>query len=71
MSQANQPVAVERAFFYNGRQFGDVDRSMTPDQVRSFYAHIHPELTNASVEPLGIQNGLEAYEFRRSVGSKG
>ncbi len=66
-----QPQAVERVFFYNGRQFPDVSRDMTPDQVRAFYANIHPELTNAAVEPQGFQNGFESYEFRRNVGSKG
>lgn len=65
------PTAVQRQFIYNGRVLGDPDSSLSPEQVKAFYANIHADLTNASVEGGRFEAGMQIYEFKRGVGTKG
>ena len=64
-------TAVRRQFLYNGRVLGDPDQSMTPEQVKAFYSNINADLTNASVEGGTFEGGVQTYEFKRGVGTKG
>lgn len=65
------PTAVQRQFIYNGRVLGDPDSSLTPEQVKAFYANIHPDLTNASVEGGRFEAGMQVFDFKRAIGTKG
>jgi PRTRC genetic system protein C len=67
------PVAVTRVYLYNGRtlQAPPSDTPMTPDQVKTFYAAIHPDLLNAAIEGPRYEGEQEIYEFKRGVGTKG
>lgn len=65
------PTAVTRSFLYNGRTLNDPDPTMSPDQVRAFYANIHADLTNAVVEGGDFANGAQVFEFKRGIGTKG
>ena len=66
-------TAVQRVFLYNGRtlQAPPSDTPMTADQVRQFYAAIHPDLLNATVEGPRFEGNQEIFEFRRAIGTKG
>ena len=65
------PVPLRRAFLYNGRALPDPDGSMTPEQVKNFFANIHPELINAAVEGGNYEGDTQVFEFRRAIGTKG
>jgi len=43
-------TAVTRQFLYGGRVLPDPNPSMSPEEVKGFYAGVHPELLNAAVE---------------------
>ena len=60
-----------RRFVYNSIVLDDPDPAMNPDEVREFYSAIYPELTQAVIDGPDIEDGAEAYEFRKTVGTKG
>jgi PRTRC genetic system protein C len=64
-------VPMRRTFLYNGRTLPDPDGSMTPEQVKNFFANIHPELINAAVEGGNYEGDTQVFEFRRAIGTKG
>ena len=43
-------TAVTRQFLSGGRVLPDPKPSMSPEEVKGFYAGVHPELLNAAVE---------------------
>ena len=60
-----------REFKYNGLALQDPGPTMTPDEVRTFYARIYPEINNAEIEGPEHKGNKAVYEFRRAVGTKG
>jgi PRTRC genetic system protein C len=69
MSLTTTPVL--RVFLYNGRELADPDPSIPPEQVKQFYANIHPDLVNALVEEQAWEGTRQCFEFRRAIGTKG
>jgi PRTRC genetic system protein C len=64
-------TAVTRVFRYSSRVLPDPDPALTPEQVKAFYANIHPELLNAQVEGGEFEGDVQAFVFQRAVGTKG
>lgn len=64
-------AAIERVFRYNARDLPDPDPTMTPDEVKAFYAGIHGELTNAAVEGANSGGTAQVFTFVRAIGNKG
>lgn len=62
---------VTRTFTYGGRVFPDPDQSLSPEQVKQFYANIHPDLLNAQVEGGEFQGDTQVFRFERAIGTKG
>jgi len=62
---------VTRVFVYGGRTYQDPDPAMTPAQVKDFYAGVHPELVNATVEGGEFDGATQTFTFTRAVGTKG
>lgn len=62
---------ITRVFMHSGRQYPDPDVSMTPAQVKDFYANIHPELLNAHVDGGTFEGDTQVFRFERAVGTKG
>jgi len=63
---------VKRVFKYNSMVLQDPDVNMKPEEVRSFYSSVYPELTQAAVEgPENNENGELVYAFRKAIGTKG
>lgn len=69
MSLVTEPVV--RQFKHGSIQLKDPDASMTPDEVKTFYAAVYPELTNAEIEGPEHKGATIHYEFRKAVGTKG
>lgn len=59
-----------RIFVYDGRDFGDPDPTMSPDEVRQYYAALMPELSNANIKEEK-QGEDTIYRLERRVGTKG
>lgn len=62
---------LKRVFMVNGLRLDDPNPALTPHEVRGFYANAYPDLTNADVQGPDITNGVAAFTFHRSVGTKG
>jgi len=45
--------------------------NLTPNEVRDLYAGQYPALTNATIEPKGIIDDVEVFEFNSILGTKG
>lgn len=60
-----------REFKYSGMVLQDPDPAQTPEEVKTFYAGIYPELTNAEIEGPEHKGNKTVYEFRKAVGTKG
>lgn len=62
---------VQRIFSYAGRVLPDLNRAMSPDEIKASYAVHYPELATASINgPEAVGDKLR-YEFVRALGSKG
>lgn len=62
---------IEREFVYNGTILDDPGPSLSPEDVKEFYAHgIYPELNQAVIED-STKNNKVTYTFRKAVGTKG
>ena len=68
---ALQSVSIRREFKYNSMNLADPAPEKTPDQVRSFYARMYPELNTAVTEGPTTKNGVATYSFAKAAGSKG
>ena len=64
-------TAVTRQFLYGGRALPDPNPSMSPEEVKGFYAGVHPELLNASIEGGEFDGATQTWRFERGVGTKG
>lgn len=60
-----------RAFKYNQLTLTDPDPNLSPEEVKSFYASLYPELTQAVVEGPESKEGTPHYTFRKVAGTKG
>lgn len=61
---------IEREFVYEGTVLDDPDSSMSPAEVKEFYAGIYPQLTQSVIEEK-IDGTKVIYTFRKAVGTKG
>ena len=66
-----QVQELKRTFRYNNRPLDDPDSKMTPEEVKTFYSHLYPELTQAIIEGPEYEKEKMVYTFTRSVGTKG
>lgn len=64
-------AALVRTFNYAGVELPDPGNAFSPDQVRSFYAPVYPELNNAQVDGPTTRSGKLIYLFKRNVEVKG
>ena len=62
---------VRRRFVLNGTDLPDPDPTLTPEEVRSHYEDMYPELANGKVVRDGEVHEEEVYLFKVSVGHKG
>jgi len=70
MEDKNMKI-MPRMFNYNNIVLDDPDPQMSPEEVKSFYENIYPELTQSNISgPQLTEDGLE-YKFERVYGTKG
>ena len=62
---------VSREFSYNGVKLVDPNPSFNPEQVKSFYSALYPEITSATIEGPESKGAKLVYTIKRSVGTKG
>jgi PRTRC genetic system protein C len=60
-----------REFKYGSLALADPDPAQSPEEVKTFYAGMYPELNNAEIEGPDHKNGKSLYTFRKAVGTKG
>ena len=60
-----------RVFKFGATELADPDPGLPTDQVKSIYAGMYPDLTNATITGPTLKDGKQVYEFKRSVGTKG
>jgi PRTRC genetic system protein C len=62
---------LSRVFEFNGVRLPDPDPKLSPEEVRTLYAHQYPDITTASITgPEAVGDKLR-YQFTRAIGSKG
>ncbi|MDR1423760.1 MAG: PRTRC system protein C [Azoarcus sp.] len=61
---------IKRVFRYNGIELPDIP-GLTPQAVRDVYSAQYPELVSAEVDAGEVAGGVQAYTFRKAVGTKG
>lgn len=66
-----QVLEIERKFKYNSVTLPDPNPSLSPDQIREFYATQFPELNNAVVEGPITKGRVATWTFTRAAGAKG
>ncbi len=66
-----QVSELVREFTFNGVKLADLGPAFTPEQIKDFYANVHPDLLNAQIEGPTTKGEKQVYEFRRAVGTKG
>lgn len=64
-------TGLKRVFKYGNQTLNDPDRSMSPEEVMSFYAGTYPELTTSNVHGPRLNEGVAVYEFKTTIGTKG
>lgn len=62
---------LTRSFNYAGVDLPDPGAHFTPEQVKSMYAPVYPELNNSQVHGPETRNGKLVYIFKRNVETKG
>ena len=62
---------LSREFSYNGVKLPDPNPTMTPEEVRQFYATQYPDITTASITGPEAEDDKLRYSFARAIGSKG
>ena len=63
-------LEIRRSFRYNGIMLPDVP-GFEPREVRDLYSAQYPELVSAEVEPGEVRDGVQEFNFRKAVGTKG
>lgn len=62
---------VRRTFMFNQQELTDIE-NLTPAQIKEHYSAFYPELVNAEVKNLGMNNDSNiVYEFSLKAGTKG
>lgn len=56
---------LRREFLWAGQRLADPDPSMTPEEVRDYYAELYPELTTAAVTPLEEADGKATFSLQK------
>lgn len=64
-------TGLKRVFKYGNQTLNDPDRSMSPEEVMSFYAGTYPELTTSNVHGPRLSERVAVYEFKTTIGTKG
>ena len=64
-------TTLPRVFQYGSLNLTDPDRSLSPEEVMSFYSNTYPALTTSNGFGPEIKNDKCVYEFKTSVGTKG
>jgi PRTRC genetic system protein C len=65
--------ALKRVFKFDGKVLDDPNPTMTPEQVKAFYAPQHPELATAGIgSPVTeLKAATVTTEFIKNYGRKG
>lgn len=63
-------LEIRRTFRYNGILLPDVP-GLEPREVRDLYSAQYPELVSAEIEPGEVRDGVQEFNFRKAVGTKG
>ncbi len=62
---------TERIFSYAGLSLPDLDRKLSPEEIKAAYSNQYPELATAAINgPEAVGDKLR-YEFVRAIGAKG
>jgi PRTRC genetic system protein C len=62
---------TQRIFSYAGVMLPDLDRKMSPEEIKAAYSIQYPELATAAINgPEAVGDKLR-YEFVRAIGAKG
>lgn len=62
---------LSRYFEFNGVRLPDIDPKLSPDEIRTLYAHQYPDIATATITgPEAVGDKLR-YQFTRAIGSKG
>jgi PRTRC genetic system protein C len=62
---------LSRIFEFNGVRLPDPDQRLSPEEVRTLYAHQYPDIATASITgPEAVGDKLR-YLFSRAIGAKG
>ena len=65
-----QAGVVTREFNFNGVKIPDLDKTLSPEEVRSVLATMYPDIATASITgPEAVGDKLR-YNFVRAVGAK-
>lgn len=67
---AIKTVTIPRTFYSSGRKLADPNPALSIEEVRTHYAGIYPELTNATFEEE-ITGTEHRISFSGAVGTKG
>ena len=62
---------MSRVFSFNGVKLPDPNPTMTPEEVRQFFATQYPDITTASITGPEAEGDKLRYSFTRAIGSKG
>ena len=62
---------MSREFSYQGVRLPDPNPSMTPEEVRQFFATQFPDITTASITGPEADGEKLRYSFTRAIGAKG
>jgi PRTRC genetic system protein C len=62
---------LSRYFEFNGVRLPDIDAKLSPEEIRTLYAHQYPDIATATITgPEAVGDKLR-YQFTRAIGSKG
>ncbi len=66
-----EATVLKREFRYNGLKLPDIDKTLSPEEVKTAYAVQYPELATASVTGPEVTGQAMVYNFSRAIGVKG
>jgi len=63
--------ALSRIFEFNGVRLPDINPNLSPEEIRTLYAHQFPDIATATITgPEAVGDKLR-YSFVRAIGAKG
>jgi len=62
---------AQRIFSYAGLTLGDLDRRMSPEEIKAAYSVQYPELATAGIKGPEVVGDKLRWEFVVSIGAKG